>query len=222
MRATRRRPAQSTTLAAALTHWLPAAVWKHAAAACQRVEVFCDARAPGGRLADRAAHGRTAQRCPDRIRQGDQESFVRLNAGVAGQCAPGTPEGAAAADAFLAGLVPKILASPAYKKDGLLIVTFGAADPDPAAPPSDPKKVGALLVSPLLAPGAECQMQVRFAPDSAGSKSARLRVPGPGTTYTAALTGTGKASGGAKPKHRRARHVRFARNATLAAWRAIR
>ena len=33
------------------------------------------------------------------------------NAGVTGQCAPGAPEGAAAADAFLAQLVPKILAS---------------------------------------------------------------------------------------------------------------
>ena len=41
----------------------------------------------------------------------------------------GRPSGAASADAFLAQLVPKILASPAYKKDGLLIVTFGQAQP---------------------------------------------------------------------------------------------
>jgi len=65
----------------------------------------------------------------------------------------------AAADATLAKLVPEILASPAYKEDGLLIVSFGAADPAPpadpaAAPEADPKKVGALLVSPLLTPGA--------------------------------------------------------------------
>ncbi len=34
-------------------------------------------------------------------------------------------------------LVPKILESPAYKKDGLLIVTFGEVNPpDPAAPPA--------------------------------------------------------------------------------------
>jgi len=80
------------------------------------------------------------------------------NAGFRGQCPAGTPEGAAVADAFLAQLVPKILASPAYKKDGLLIISFGAADPAPpadpaAAPPADPRKVGALLVSPLLSPG---------------------------------------------------------------------
>jgi hypothetical protein len=81
------------------------------------------------------------------------------NAGFLATCPVGSPEGAVAADAFLAKVIPEILASPAYKKDGLLIVSFGAADPappvDPAVPPpADPKKVGALLISPLLAPGA--------------------------------------------------------------------
>jgi phosphatidylinositol-3-phosphatase len=81
------------------------------------------------------------------------------NAGFRGKCPEGTADGAAAADATLAKLVPEILASPAYEEDGLLIVSFGAADPappvDPAvAPEADPKKVGALLVSPLLTPGA--------------------------------------------------------------------
>ncbi len=82
------------------------------------------------------------------------------NAGISGQCAPGSPDGAAAADAFLATLVPKILAAPAYKKDGLLIVTFGqvntAAPVDPAAPvpTADPLKVGTLLVSPFVTAGA--------------------------------------------------------------------
>jgi hypothetical protein len=82
------------------------------------------------------------------------------NVGISGQCAPGAPDGAAAADAFLAAWVPKILASPAYKEDGLLIVTFGqvnsAAPVDPAAPPSsaDPLAVGTLLVSPFLTPAS--------------------------------------------------------------------
>ncbi len=84
------------------------------------------------------------------------------NAGVTGQCAVGTPDGAASADAFLAALVPKILASPAYKQDGLLMVTFGQANPAPidpatgvAVPPTgDPKKVGALLVSQFVSPGS--------------------------------------------------------------------
>jgi phosphatidylinositol-3-phosphatase len=81
------------------------------------------------------------------------------NVGISGQCPAGAPDGAAAADAFLASWVPKILASPAYKKDGLLIVSFGqlnaTAPVDPALPPpSDPLKVGALLVSPFVTPGA--------------------------------------------------------------------
>jgi hypothetical protein len=83
------------------------------------------------------------------------------NAGVTpGQCAPGTPEGAAAADAWLSTWAPKILDSPAYKAGGLLIVTFGAVDPvpnpDPTQPPSPPTslKTGTLLVSRFLTPGA--------------------------------------------------------------------
>ncbi|MGN6275829.1 MAG: alkaline phosphatase family protein [Solirubrobacterales bacterium] len=81
------------------------------------------------------------------------------NAGFPGQCPEGTPDGAAAADAYLAKVVPEILASPAYKEDGLLIVAFGAADPAPpaepaAAPPANPLKTGAVLVSPLLIPNS--------------------------------------------------------------------
>jgi phosphatidylinositol-3-phosphatase len=81
------------------------------------------------------------------------------NSGVAGQCPAGAPEGAASADAFLAQLVPKILASPAYKKDGLLIVTFGqVSPPSPTAPAAtlapEPLKVGTLLISPFVSAGA--------------------------------------------------------------------
>jgi hypothetical protein len=39
-------------------------------------------------------------------------------------CANGQPGGLTSADAFLAAWVPKILASPAYRKNGLLIITF--------------------------------------------------------------------------------------------------
>jgi phosphatidylinositol-3-phosphatase len=84
------------------------------------------------------------------------------NSGATGQCAPGSVEGAAAADAFLSKWVPEILASPAYKEDGLLAVTFGAANPAttegapaPAtAPADDPLHVGALLVSRFLSGGS--------------------------------------------------------------------
>jgi hypothetical protein len=82
------------------------------------------------------------------------------DAGATGQCAAGTMEGPASADAFLSRWVPKILASPAYKADGLLIVDFAAANPPAAqpegapAPATDPLHVGALLLSPFLTPGS--------------------------------------------------------------------
>ncbi len=44
----------------------------------------------------------------------------------------GDKGGLVSADAFLALWVPKILASSAYRKDGLLIVTFDEADTDDA------------------------------------------------------------------------------------------
>jgi hypothetical protein len=78
------------------------------------------------------------------------------NAGTAGQCPPGATEGAAGADAFLSAWVPKILASPAYKTDGLLIVTFSSLNPPAAGAPAatgDPLRTGALLVSPFVTPG---------------------------------------------------------------------
>ena len=74
------------------------------------------------------------------------------NDGTESPCVDGSPGGLAAADAFLASWVPKILASPAYRADGLLVVAFagdvtppaaGAPAPDPAAPVTN----GALLVS---------------------------------------------------------------------------
>lgn len=80
------------------------------------------------------------------------------SAGVSGQCAPGAPDGAASADAFLAQWVPEILGSPAYEKDGLLIVTFGEANavdlPSGAPPVEDEPTVGALLLSRFVSPGA--------------------------------------------------------------------
>jgi len=84
------------------------------------------------------------------------------SAGVAEQCPEGAPTGAAAADAWLAEMVPEILESPAYKKDGLLIVTFGGVNPPvPVAegetappPPANPLKTGAVLVSKFITKGS--------------------------------------------------------------------
>lgn len=83
------------------------------------------------------------------------------NAGVSGQCPAGAPDGAASADAWLAAWVPKILSSAAFKKDGLLVVTFGQVNPAPIDPATgapvavaSPLKTGALLLSRQVSPGA--------------------------------------------------------------------
>jgi hypothetical protein len=88
-------------------------------------------------------------------------------------CLDGSLGGLQAADAFLAEWVPKILASAAYRKDGLLVVTFsdapptetsgccgaGTPTPPPAGAPAPATagggRVGALLVSRYVAAGAE-------------------------------------------------------------------
>ena len=57
------------------------------------------------------------------------------NAGTAGQCPAGTADGPASADAFPAEWVPKILASPAYKEDGLLIAHLRRRQPRPVRRP---------------------------------------------------------------------------------------
>jgi phosphatidylinositol-3-phosphatase len=86
-------------------------------------------------------------------------SFVSpdlCSAGVTGQCPEGAPTGAAAADAWLEETVPQIVESPAFKKDGLLIITFNGVNPTEAGvpAPTKPLKTGALLVSQFASPGA--------------------------------------------------------------------
>ena len=48
--------------------------------------------------------------------------------GGSARCVDGQPGGLASADAFLRQWVPRITASPAFKQDGLLVVTFDEAD----------------------------------------------------------------------------------------------
>lgn len=74
------------------------------------------------------------------------------NDGTESPCIDGSPGGLPAADAFLRNWVPKILASPNFEKDGLLVINFaGAAAPDAtgAVPPN-----GALLISPFAQAGS--------------------------------------------------------------------
>jgi len=48
--------------------------------------------------------------------------------GPAGPCVDGAPGGLVSADLFLKRLVPQIVSSPAFRRDGLLIITFDEAD----------------------------------------------------------------------------------------------
>jgi hypothetical protein len=82
-------------------------------------------------------------------------------------CVDGEPGGLVSADRFLAAEVPKILASPAYKADGMLVITLDEAAVSstaacchtPAAPNSAKPglsgpgggRVGTLVVSPFVA-----------------------------------------------------------------------
>jgi hypothetical protein len=50
--------------------------------------------------------------------------------GTPGSCADGGPGGLVAADAFLQTWVPRITSSAAFKKDGLLLITFDEAEAD--------------------------------------------------------------------------------------------
>jgi len=97
------------------------------------------------------------------------------NDGHDAKCPDGSTGGLTSTNAWLQTWVPKILASPAFKKDGLLMVTFDEAEATgasadasacctKAAPPNVPNasllppgpgggKVGAVLVSRFIKPG---------------------------------------------------------------------
>ncbi|HEY5286585.1 MAG TPA: hypothetical protein VIJ50_05730 [Solirubrobacteraceae bacterium] len=74
------------------------------------------------------------------------------NDGSAAPCAPGSAAGLAPADAFLKEVVPQILATSAYSKEGLIVIV---PDSPPASPPASvtSKPVGALLLSPFVHSG---------------------------------------------------------------------
>ena len=77
-------------------------------------------------------------------------TWVRtIPASASAFCSASAP---ASADDFLAQWVPLIRKSPGFKHDGLVIITFGEAQPPEGA--ADPKRVGALLLSPYVTPGA--------------------------------------------------------------------
>jgi phosphatidylinositol-3-phosphatase len=79
----------------------------------------------------------------------------------AGPCPDGSPGGLAGEEAFLKRLVPVILASPAYRQGGVLMVVFAKA---PAATGSGPVRTGALILSPKVKAGST--VSTRYGPYS--------------------------------------------------------
>jgi hypothetical protein len=84
-------------------------------------------------------------------------------------CVDGRPGGLVAADEWLRVWVPKIVQSPAFRQDGVLVITFDEAEDDARAccgtpaPPNVKRagitgpgggRVGALVLSPLVTPGS--------------------------------------------------------------------
>lgn len=74
-------------------------------------------------------------------------------------CVDGSQGGLASADAWLRQQVPAILASPAYKQDGMLVITFDEADGTNAGPEgllpggTAGGRIGALVLSPFIKGG---------------------------------------------------------------------
>ena len=73
-------------------------------------------------------------------------------------CVDGSEGGLAASDAWLREQVPAILASPAYKEDGMLVITFDETEGQTTGPSGIPGgtaggRVGALVLSPLAKAG---------------------------------------------------------------------
>lgn len=81
------------------------------------------------------------------------------NDGHDSPCVDGSTGGLAAADAWLSQQVPAILASPAFKQDGMLVITFDESEGKTTGPTgllpggTAGGKIGALVLSPLTKGG---------------------------------------------------------------------
>jgi hypothetical protein len=83
-------------------------------------------------------------------------AFIAPNlcdSGTESPCVDGRPGGLATADAFLHEWVPRILGSPGYKRDGLLLITFLSTASTAGAAAASPPPTGALLLSRFARPG---------------------------------------------------------------------
>jgi phosphatidylinositol-3-phosphatase len=79
-------------------------------------------------LTELARDLRTAESTPNYVFITPNLCHDGHDGGGSARCVNGEPGGLVSADAFLQTLVPQILNSPAYRRDGLLIITFDEAD----------------------------------------------------------------------------------------------
>jgi hypothetical protein len=129
------------------------------------------------------------------------------NSGSVSPCPNGDPGGPASADQFLSQWAPQILNSAAYKKDGVLIVTFGQKLPADSADPNP--NVGTLLVSHFLPAGSTSTAAynsyslLRSTEDLFGVST--LAQAGTATSFASQLLGkSGTAAAGAGDRTKRA------------------
>jgi hypothetical protein len=110
------------------------------------------------------SHDVPLQRLPDDLASADTTanlSFITPNLcddGHDAPCVDGRPGGLVSADAWLKTWIPRITSSPAFAKDGLLVVTFDEAENDASACCGEPPgngggRVGAVVISPFTRAG---------------------------------------------------------------------
>ena len=73
-------------------------------------------------------------------------------------CVDGSAGGLVSADAWLAEQIPRIMASPAFQQDGMIVITFDEAEGNDAGPSGIPGgtaggRIGALVLSPFIKGG---------------------------------------------------------------------
>lgn len=108
--------------------------------------------------------------------------------GAAGKgCVDGNPGGLTSTDAFLKAWVPRILISPAYKEDGLLMITFDEGDFSPPETVTDPQTGNTTITT--RAAGEHCCGQ-RMGPNIV-RPVVQTFVESPKVTYLVKIQGYG-------------------------------
>jgi phosphatidylinositol-3-phosphatase len=135
-----------------------------------------------GDLANASKTPSLAYIVPDRCHDGSEQA-----------CAPGSPSGLAAADAFLRTVVPEIESSPAYQQGGLIAITFDQA---PQSGPSADAS-GCCLTSayPNVPSGAGGAAGASGSPGASGTGGPAVSLGATGASGATGVSGAGGANG---------------------------